>query len=58
MPAIGSRWVAVWAAMRPDAFVWTVRGVTEHGIYITSPQSRSPGHLVSHRDFQNDYVAH
>ena len=58
MPEIGSRWVAVWAAMRADAYVWTVRGVTEAGVYITSPEGRTPGHLLSLRDFLHDYVAH
>jgi hypothetical protein len=56
IPAVGSRWVAKWANdLAP--YVWTVKGVTQHGIYITSPQSRTPGHLISRPDFARDYVA-
>ncbi len=52
----GMKVLAKWSAGRADAMVWTVRGVTEHGIYITSPGSRSPGHLLSEKDFSRDYL--
>lgn len=55
-PKLGSRWIAEWAQDRTDAIVWTVRGVTPLGVYITSPESRSPGHLMSPTQFFRDYV--
>lgn len=54
---IGSQWFAKWSVGRADAMVWTVRGITSHGIYITSPGSRSPGHLLSPETFTRDYVS-
>jgi hypothetical protein len=54
---LGSQWLAKWSVGRTDASVWTVRGVTEHGIYITSPGTRTPGTLCSPEDFARDYVA-
>ena len=55
-PRVGSRWIAERAQDRTDAIVWTVRGVTPLGAYITSPESRSPGHLVSPTQFFREYV--
>ncbi len=52
----GSRWLAKHAARRADAIVWTVRGVTEHGVYFTAPESRAPGHLLSQADFLAQYT--
>lgn len=52
----GSEWIASWAKGRADVFVWTVRGVTSHGVYFTCPESRSPGHLLSQADFRRQYV--
>lgn len=57
VPQIGSQWIAKWAVGNPNAYIWTVRGVTEHGVYITSPGSHTPGHLLSPEDFNRDYVA-
>jgi hypothetical protein len=57
MPIVnGSQWHAVWSRGNPNAMVWTVRGVTVHGVYITSPGSRSPGHLYSENDFRKLYA--
>ena len=53
---VGSRWIACWSRGNPEAHIWTVRGVTEHGVYITCPQSRSPGHLLSVKEFSRDYL--
>ncbi len=49
----GSRWTARHARGRRDAIVHTVRGVTSHGVYVTSPEAegRSPGHLYSAPEF-------
>ncbi len=52
----GSEWVAKWSQSRKDAYIWTVRGVTIHGVYITCPNSRSYGHLLSESDFKRDYL--
>lgn len=52
---LGSQWVARWADTR-DPMVWTVRGLTDHGVYFTSPESRSPGHLLSPNDFLSQYI--
>jgi hypothetical protein len=35
--------------------VWTVRGVTERGVFVTSPATRSPGHLLSPTNFAREY---
>jgi hypothetical protein len=51
----GNKYIASHAYGRTDAISFTVRGVTEHGIYITSPESRSPGHLISHAEFGKLY---
>ena len=51
-----TQWIAKWSQGRSDALVWTVRGVTALGIYITSPGSRSPGHLLTPATFARDYV--
>jgi len=56
MPLIGSQWVAEWVRHAPNAYVWTVRDVTEEGVYITCPTSRSPGHLLSPQEFRRDYA--
>lgn len=53
---IGSQWFAKWSVGRSDAMVWTVRATTQHGVYITSPGSRSPGNLLSPKEFIRDYV--
>lgn len=53
---IGSQWVSAFAKGRVDALVFTVRGVTERGVYITCPESRSPGHLFSEESFLRMYV--
>lgn len=53
----GSRYVnAEAAASVEEPFVWTVRGVTEHGVYITCPESRSPGHLISESELKRYYL--
>jgi len=52
----GQKFVVSYARGIPDAISWTVRGVTESGVYITSPQSRSPGHLIPHREFGKLYL--
>jgi hypothetical protein len=57
MPQVESQFIATWSAGNPNAYIWTVRGITEYGVYITSPQSRSPGHLISHREFTRDYTS-
>lgn len=57
MPKIGSQFVAVWAKGNPHAYTWTVRDITEQGVYITSGGSRSPGNLIPHAEFLRDYVA-
>lgn len=56
-PKEGSQWIARWAKDRADAYIWTVRGVTVHGIYITCPTSRYLGHLLSPDEFSRDYIA-
>ena len=51
-PFLKSQWQAVWAFGRKDAIVYTVRGVTERGVYVTpNVATRSPGHLYSMTDF-------
>jgi hypothetical protein len=50
----GSKWIATHAADRPDAICFTVRGVTEHGIYLTG-STRTPGNLISHAEFGKLY---
>lgn len=55
MPQIGSIWIAMWAKGRPDALRWTVKGATECSVYISSPMGRTPGHLLSLREFLKDY---
>jgi hypothetical protein len=52
----GTKWIARWAVGSSTPLVWTVRGVTNHGIYITCPESRSLGHLLSSETFKRDYV--
>lgn len=52
----GSQWIAAHAVGRHDAAVWTIRGITEAGVYITCPESRSPGHLFSQAQFLRLYV--
>lgn len=54
MPKEGSRWVGRWAGMG-SPFIWAVRGVTGHGIFITCPESHSTGHLLSLEKFKQDY---
>ena len=50
----GSKWIATYAFDRKDAISFTVRGVTENGIYITGSE-RTPGNLVSHEVFGRLY---
>ncbi len=51
----GTQWIARHALGRKDPIRFTVRGVTEHGVYITSPESRSPGHLINTAEFRKLY---
>lgn len=53
-PVVGSRHV-VKRSVNP--MIWTVRGVTRHGIYVTCPESRSPGNLYSPADFVRFFEA-
>jgi len=53
----GSTWIARHAFGRHDAIVYTVRGVTASGVYVTSCEGRSPGHLYSEEDFRRLFVA-
>jgi hypothetical protein len=48
---IGSTWQSKQAHGRRDAIVFTVRGVTDAGVYVTPPESRSPGNLYSPEQF-------
>jgi len=48
---VGQMYQSRQAFGRVDAFVFTVRGVTERGVYVNSPESRSPGNLYSLDDF-------
>jgi hypothetical protein len=57
MVTIGSQWVASWSKGFPGAYTWTVRGITSHGVYITSPDSRMSGHLISVEGLLRDYIA-
>lgn len=52
----GSKWLAKHSVGRSDAYIWTVRGNTECGIYVTTPEGRTPGHLISHEEFSGLYV--
>lgn len=54
MIKVGSKWVATYAFGRQDAICFTVRGVTEQGIYITGSE-RTPGNLISHEVFGRLY---
>lgn len=49
---VGSKWVAFAARGRRDAYVYTVLGVTERGVYLNCPGSRSTGHLHSEAEFR------
>jgi hypothetical protein len=55
MPQVGQKFVVSYAQSLPDAMSFTVRGVTETGVYITSPESRSPGNLIPHPEFRKLY---
>jgi hypothetical protein len=55
-PEIGSQWVAGRALGSKNPFIWTVRGVTDKGVYYTCPDSRSPGHLLSVAEFRREFV--
>lgn len=58
VPTVESTHIAVWAKGNPNAYIWTVKGVTVHGVYITCPHSRTPGHLLSLETFRKDYIAY
>lgn len=46
---IGSQWFAKWSVGRADAMVWTVRGITSHGIYIRRCDVHWNGEMTSFR---------
>ena len=56
MPIRGTTWFAKRSIGTTGALVWTVRDVTSRGVFITSPESRSPGHLIPTGQFVQDYV--
>lgn len=56
MTLVGRQCIARSAIGRRDAVKFTVSGVTEHGVYITSPESCSPGNLVSVANFRRLYA--
>ena len=55
MPQVGQKFVVSYAQGLPDAMSFTVRGVTERGVYITCPESRTPGNLIPHAEFRKLY---
>jgi hypothetical protein len=50
----GQKFVVSYARDLPDAISFTVRGVTESGVYITGSE-RSPGNLIPHALFGKLY---
>lgn len=47
-----SKWQAATAYGRKDAITYTVRGVTDKGVYVTPDiATRSPSHLYSEERF-------
>jgi hypothetical protein len=56
LPEVNSTWVASRALGCKNPMIWTVRGVTDAGVYYTCPESRSPGHLLSAQDFLREMV--
>jgi hypothetical protein len=55
MPQVGQKFVVSYARSLPDAMSFEVRGVTESGVYVTSPESRTPGNLIPHSEFRKLY---
>jgi hypothetical protein len=52
----GSTWIAKHAIGRKDPVRFTVRGVTDAGVYITSPECRTPGNLIKQGEFRKLYA--
>lgn len=58
-PTIGGKYIARQARGNPTALIWTVRGVTTLGVYITKDRHQPgfpDGHLLDVADFVREYV--
>ncbi len=56
LPSVDSTWVVGRALGYKDPMIWTVKGASPAGVYVTCPESRSPGHLLPVAFFRSEYV--